>query len=71
MSLIPVKPITRPRPILARKLRWKIRTPETEPLVLVFLVNILEASVVFGVDPPVVVVFVPDPDLEPAILKSL
>jgi len=64
MSLITVKPVTRPRSILARILRGQIRTPKGKSFVSVFFVNVFEAAVVLGVDPAVVVVLVSYPDLE-------
>ena len=64
MSLIPIQPISCPRSILARILSGQIGTPKGKSFALVFLVHVLEAAVVLGVDPSVVVVLVSYPDLE-------
>jgi hypothetical protein len=49
---------------LARILWGQIRTPKGKSFVFVFFVDVLEAAIVLGVDPAVVVVLVSYPNLE-------
>ena len=71
MGFVSVQSVACPGSVLAGIFRWQICTPKGESFVLVLFVDFFEAAVVVCCDPAVVVVFVPDPDPELAILCSL